>query len=72
MNEMAEKQAQVSKRLLSVEEAAGYLGISARTIYNGVAPKTKKPFPVKPKRWGKRILFDILDLKAHVDGMPTG
>ena len=32
---------------------------------------TTKPFPVKAKRWGKKILFDILDLDAHIDGMST-
>ncbi len=48
-----------TKRLLSVEETASYLGISARTIYNRVAPKSKNPFPVRPKRIGKLVRFDI-------------
>jgi predicted DNA-binding transcriptional regulator AlpA len=60
------------KRLLSVEEAAIYLGISPRTIYNGVAPRSKNPFPIKPKRYGKRRLFDIRDLDAFADSLPTG
>ena len=55
------------KRLLSVEEAGVYLGLSPRTIYNGVAPKSKDPFPVKPKRFGKKVLFDIRDLDKFVD-----
>ena len=54
------------KRLLTIEEAALYLGLSPRTIYNGVAPKTKNPFPVKVKRIGKLIRFDIRDLEAYV------
>jgi predicted DNA-binding transcriptional regulator AlpA len=55
------------KRLLSVEEAAAYLGISPRTVYNGVSPKAKNPFPVKVKRWGKRVLFDIQDLDRYIE-----
>ena len=58
-----------TKRLLSVEETASYLGLSPRTIYNGIAPKSKAPFPVKPKRWGKRVLFDIRDLERYVDAL---
>ena len=47
------------KRLLSVEQTASYLGISDRTIYNQICRRAKKRFPIKPKRIGKRILFDI-------------
>lgn len=57
------------KRLLSVEEAAAYLGLSPRTIYNGVAPKSKKPFPVKPKRVGKLVKFDIRELERYVESL---
>jgi len=58
-----------TKRLLSVQEAARYLGISPRTIYNGVAPKAKRPFPVKPKRVGKLVKFDIRDLDRYVESL---
>ena len=58
---------QTIKRLLSVEETAQYLGLSARTIYNAIAPKSKKPFPVKAKRVGKLVKFDIRDLEKYVD-----
>ena len=57
------------KRLLSVEEAAEYLGISPRTIYNQVAPKAKKKFPVKPRRIGKLVKFEISDLDQYVDSL---
>ncbi|MBW2083087.1 MAG: helix-turn-helix domain-containing protein [Deltaproteobacteria bacterium] len=57
------------KRLLSVEEAAQYLGLSPRTIYNAVAPKSKRPFPVKPKRVGKLVKFDIRDLERYVESL---
>jgi len=62
-------QATAIKRLLSVEDAAVYLGLSPRTIYNGVAPKSKNPFPVKPKRYGKKVLFDIRDLDKFCDSL---
>jgi len=57
------------KRLLSVEETAIYLGLSPRTIYNAVARKSKKPFPVKPKRIGKLVKFDIRDLEQYVESL---
>jgi predicted DNA-binding transcriptional regulator AlpA len=58
------------QRLLSVQQAARFLGLSARTIYNGIARKSKKPFPVKPKRFGKRALFDLRDLENFADNLP--
>jgi predicted DNA-binding transcriptional regulator AlpA len=67
MNQRTDGQA--GKRLLNVDDAAAYLGISPRTLYNGVAPKSKTPFPVKPKRWGKRVLFDIKDLDSFADSL---
>ena len=60
------------KRLLNVSETAFYLGLSRQTIYNGIAPKSEKPFPVKPKRWGKRVLFDVRDLDRFADSLPYG
>ena len=64
---MAEKEkTEVSKRLLTVSEAARFLGISPRSLYNQTGPKSKKPFPVKPKRIGKSVRFDVLDLEKLV------
>ncbi|MGA1824118.1 MAG: helix-turn-helix transcriptional regulator [bacterium] len=57
------------KRLLSVEEAARYLGISVRTVYNQVGRKAKKKFPVKVKRIGKLVKFDIRDLDAYIESL---
>ena len=57
----------VKKRLLSVEEVAQYLGLSSRTIYNQIAPKSKRPFPIKPKRIGKLVKFDVRDLDNYID-----
>jgi predicted DNA-binding transcriptional regulator AlpA len=51
------------KQFLSIKETAEFLGISERTIYNGVAPKSKRPFPIKPKRIGKLVKFDVRELE---------
>jgi len=58
------------KRLFTVGEAAYYLGLSPRTIYNGIAPKSKNPFPVRCKRNGKRVLFEKGDLDKYADNLP--
>jgi len=58
-----------NKRLLSVEGAAEYLDISPRTIYNQICRKAKKKFPVKPKRIGKSVKFDIRDLDKYIDSL---
>ncbi len=60
------------KRLFTVEETAHYLGLAPRTIYNAVAPKSKFPFPVKPKRIGKLVRFDVRDLDKYVDSLNDG
>jgi hypothetical protein len=59
-------------RLLCVEDAAEYLNISPKTIRNGLARNAPSPFPVRPKRFGKRVLFDIQDLDNYVDELPRG
>ncbi len=64
--------ATATKRMLSVREAAVYLGLSPRTLYNGTAPKSEAPFPVKAKRFGKKVLFDLKDLDAFCDSLKSG
>jgi excisionase family DNA binding protein len=59
----------MKKWLLTVEETAQLLGISSRTIYNGICRRSKTPFPVKPKRIGRAVRFDIRDLEAYVDSL---
>lgn len=61
----------IKPRLYRVEAAAQYLGIAAKTIRNGIGPKAKRPFPIKPKRIGGRVLFDIKDLDAYIDKLNT-
>jgi len=58
----------IPKRLLNVAETASYLGISPRTIYNGISRKAKKgEFPIKPKRIGRAVRFDINDLDEFIN-----
>jgi hypothetical protein len=61
----------IKPRLLNVEETANYLSIAPKTIRNRLGPKAPDPFPVKPKRIGKRVLFDIHDLDKYVDSLST-
>ena len=55
------------KRLLSAAEAAEYLGISLRTLYNQTGRRSKQKFPVTTKRIGKLLKFDIQDLDKYID-----
>jgi excisionase family DNA binding protein len=58
------------KRLLTVSEAALYLGLSPRTLYNAVAPKSKSPISgLRFKHQGKLVRFDIRDLDLYVEGL---
>lgn len=61
---------EIKPRMLSIEEAASYIGLAAKTIRNRIGQKAKKPFPVKPKRIGGRVLFDIKDLDKYIDALP--
>ena len=58
-------------RMLSVRESAGYLGIAEKTLRNRLGLKTENPFPVKSKHIGGKVLFDVKDLDAYLDKLPT-
>jgi hypothetical protein len=62
---------EIKPRMLSIEEAASYIGLAAKTIRNRIGAKAEKPFPVRPKRIGGRVLFDIKDLDKYLDALPT-
>lgn len=57
------------KRLLTIRETADYMGISPKTVRNRLLPSAKDPFPVKPKRIGKKPVFDIRELDRYIDGL---
>lgn len=72
LNELRELRQEIrgaSKRLLTVEEAARYLGLAPKTIRNGLGPRAAKPFPVKPVRVAGRVLFRREDLDRYCDGL---
>jgi predicted DNA-binding transcriptional regulator AlpA len=58
------------RRLLNIREVAERLGIAQQTIYNGLSRRTQKPFPIRPKRWGRKVLFDSRDVDSFIDSMP--
>lgn len=58
-------------QLMDIETAARYLSISAKTIRNGTGRKSEQPFPVKPVRFGRRVLFRKEDLDRFADALPT-
>ena len=62
---------EITPRMLSVDDAARYIGIAAKTIRNRIGPKATIPFPVKPKRIGGRVLFDVKELDGYLDSLPT-
>jgi hypothetical protein len=58
-----------AKRLYTVDETAIFLGLSPKTIRNGLGPKARKPFPVKPVRVAGRVLFRVEDLDTFIDSL---
>jgi predicted DNA-binding transcriptional regulator AlpA len=60
------------RRLLTVEEAAYYVGLSPKTIRNMIGPKAPRTFPVKPVRMGGKVLFKIEALDQMIEEMAAG
>jgi hypothetical protein len=58
-----------ARRLLTVDEAAHYLGLAPKTIRNGLGPRAAKPFPVRPVKVGGRVLFDKKSLEEFCDSL---
>lgn len=69
MDQKPTEKAHIEKRMLTVPEAAAYMGISKRTLYDRIAPKSKKPFPLPPKRIGGSVRFDKGDLDKWLDSL---
>jgi len=59
----------VTRRLMSAEETAHYLGISVKTLYNQTGPKAKKKLPIKVKRIGKLLKFDRNEVDQFIDAL---
>lgn len=63
------KMSPLSRRLLSLEETAEYLGLSRRTLYNRSGRRAKNPLPFKLKRIGKLVKVDLRDLEKYVESI---
>ncbi len=55
------------RKWLSVAEAAEYIGCSQQMIYNGVAKNARHPFPIKPRRFGRRVLLSRPEIDAYLE-----
>ena len=62
----------IQPRLLNIEQTARYIGLAPKTIRNRLGPKAPDPFPIKPKKLGGRVLFDIRDLDQFIDELEHG
>ena len=60
---------EIQKRWLNINETSDYIGLAKGTIYNRTSKKSKNPFPVKCKRMGKRILFDVKELDKFMESL---
>ncbi|HAY22657.1 MAG TPA: AlpA family transcriptional regulator [Desulfobacterales bacterium] len=65
---MFSKDGSIKKRMLGVKEVAEYLGLKVQTIYNQVSAGT---FPIKHRRIGRLLKWDILDVNVYLDGLPA-
>jgi predicted DNA-binding transcriptional regulator AlpA len=59
----------LEKRWLDIKEAADRMTISHRTLYNRTGLKSKNPFPVRPKRVGRRLIFDVKEIDAFMESL---
>jgi len=60
---------ELEKRWLNIKEAAERMTISHRSLYNRVCSKSKNPFPVQPKRIGRRLVFDLKAIDEYMEGL---
>jgi excisionase family DNA binding protein len=67
--EKATSESMNNKRLLTVKEAAVYLSIAPGHLYNMISANAKRPFPVKPKRVGGAVRFDIRELDRYIEAL---
>jgi len=58
----------IRPRLVSIADAALYLGIAAKTLRNRLSDK-ENPFPVKPRYYGGKPLFEVSELDAFIDSL---
>lgn len=59
----------IRPRPVSLEDAACYLGLAPKTLRNRTGPRAENPLTFKPKRIGRKVVFDVRDLDKFVDGL---
>ncbi len=58
-------------RLMDLPTAAVYIGMAEKTLRNRISRKADDPFEVKPKRRGRKVLFDKVDLDRYADNLKS-
>ncbi|MDZ7699482.1 MAG: helix-turn-helix domain-containing protein [Deltaproteobacteria bacterium] len=59
------------KRWLGIKDAASYLSVSYRSLYNRTCDSSENPLPkeIAPKRFGKKLLFDRKAIDEYLEGL---
>jgi hypothetical protein len=60
----------IKPRLLPLDDAAYYIGMAPKTLRNRISRKAENPLPIKPKKQGRKVVFDIRDLDKYADSLP--
>jgi predicted DNA-binding transcriptional regulator AlpA len=63
---MNQEKSPVTKRLYTVKETAQILNIAPQSIYNAIS-RNKNTFPIKHKKLGKSVRFDIKDIESFIE-----
>jgi predicted HTH domain antitoxin len=56
----------IRPRLVSIADAAQYLGLAPKTLRNRLSDKS---FPVRPRYYGGKPLFEVSELDAFIDSL---
>jgi hypothetical protein len=58
----------IRPRLVSIADAAQYLGLAPKTLRNRLSDKVN-PFPVRPRYYGGKPLFEVSELDAFIEAL---
>jgi hypothetical protein len=58
----------IRPRLVSIADAAQYLGLAPKTLRNRLSDK-ENPFPVRPRYYGGKPLFELSELDTFIDSL---
>ena len=57
----------IKTRLLNLKDTAAYVGLAPKTVRNRLSEGT---FPVKPRYYGGKPLFEVSELDDWIDSLP--